>query len=373
MADKSSPSPEPMRKRVETYIRKLQHEIVTSLEKLDPNAPPFKRDAWIRPQGGSGQSCVFAMPAQEDGTVAHESVLEKAGVNISIVHGTLPPPALKQMRADHKTLPLPEDVSDGLPFFAAGISLVIHPRNPHAPTSHANYRYFEITEAFSNTQAAEKDTQKEPKVIAWWFGGGADLTPSYLYEEDAVHFHKTLKDASDPFGSLLYPTFKKWCDEYFYIPHRGETRGVGGIFFDDLNELEHAKLKGSAEAGESAGAGSKEKLRPQTQEEIFEFIQSAGNAFVPSYVPIVAKRCSTPYTPQQRRWQLVRRGRYVEFNLVYDRGTKFGLMTPGARIESILMSLPEVARWEYMSDLGEDKESEEGKLLEVVKNPRDWL
>ncbi|KAK7468939.1 Coproporphyrinogen-III oxidase [Stygiomarasmius scandens] len=355
MADTDTKTP--MRQRVETYIRKLQDEIVVSLESLDPNAPKFKRDSWLRPQGGSGQSCVFAIPASTPTDQhVHESVLEKAGVNISIVHGTLPPPAIKQMRADHSSLPVPEDVGPGgLPFFAAGISLVIHPRNPMAPTAHANYRYFEITEPAASASTGEA------KVLAWWFGGGADLTPSYLFEEDAVHFHKTLKDACEPFGSALYPTFKKWCDEYFYIPHRGETRGVGGIFFDDLSEDAHAKLP------------SGEKLRPKTQEGIFTLIQSLGDAFVPSYVPLVAKRTLMSYTPHQRRWQLIRRGRYVEFNLVYDRGTKFGLMTPGARIESILMSLPETARWEYMCELGEDKETEEGKLMEVVKNPREWV
>ncbi|THV02973.1 coproporphyrinogen III oxidase [Dendrothele bispora CBS 962.96] len=378
-----SSAPQPMRQRVEDYIRKLQDEIVLSLENIDPNAPKFKRDSWLRPQGGSGQSCVFAMPStttdDSDSNIAshrHESVLEKAGVNISIVHGTLPPPAIKQMRADHSSLPLPEDVPGGLPFFAAGISLVIHPRNPNAPTAHANYRYFEITE--TNNSSSSGGSGSTPKVLAWWFGGGADLTPSYLIEEDAVHFHKTLKDACAPFGSQLYPTFKKWCDEYFYLPHRGETRGVGGLFFDDLSELAHVRLPSPASYTSDIGSIDKggpaaEKLRPETQEEIFEFIQSVGNAFVPSYVPIVQKRTTMSYTPHQRRWQLIRRGRYVEFNLVYDRGTKFGLMTPGARVESILMSLPETARWEYMCELGEDQDTEEGRLMGVLKNPRDWL
>ncbi|KAJ8088121.1 Coproporphyrinogen-III oxidase [Marasmius tenuissimus] len=344
----------PMRQQMEEYIRYLQDHIVTSLEQLDPNGPGFKRDSWIRPEGGAGQSCVFAAPIDEgDGAKQQETVLEKAGVNISIVHGTLPPPAVKQMRGDHSSMPLPENPTGGLPFFAAGLSLVIHPRNPHAPTAHANYRYFEVTEPAADGEKGE------PKVIAWWFGGGADLTPSYLYEEDATHFHSTHKTACEQGGSpALFPALKKWCDEYFYIPHRKETRGVGGIFFDDLNSGKHSRLPDD---------------RAKTQEEIFGLIKTLGNAFVPAYTPLVAKRAKTPHTPHQRRWQLIRRGRYVEFNLVYDRGTKFGLMTPGARVESILMSLPEVARWEYMSEMGEDEKSEEGKLMQAVRNPRDWV
>ncbi|ESK87765.1 coproporphyrinogen iii oxidase [Moniliophthora roreri MCA 2997] len=356
---------QPMRNQVESYIRHLQNHIVTSLEALDPSAPPFKRDAWIRPEGGEGQSCVFAVPPpSESSSTAStpETILEKAGVNISIVHGTLPPPAIKQMRSDHASIP---DVGDkGLPFFAAGISLVIHPRNPHAPTVHMNYRYFEITESATETSSmtsSSADTIKEPKVLAWWFGGGADLTPSYLYDEDAVHFHKTLRDAFTP-EYPYYPAFKKWCDEYFYLPHRKETRGVGGIFFDDLNEEPHNRLVAS---------NSKNLEEPRTKEGLFKLIRSLGDGFTPSYIPILEKRARTPYTEHQRRWQLLRRGRYVEFNLVIDRGTKFGLMTPGARVESILMSLPEVARWEYMSDMGAEG-TEEGKLMEVVRSPKEW-
>ncbi|KAF9449912.1 coproporphyrinogen III oxidase [Macrolepiota fuliginosa MF-IS2] len=350
----------PMRQRVEEYINELQDQIVTAFEKLDPNSPPFKRDSWIRAQGGSGRSCVFAAhPGDEAQSIdPHESILEKAGVNISIVHGVLPPAAIKQMRADHTSMPLP-DRPEGLPFFAAGISLVVHPRNPHAPTVHANYRYFEITEPEPEDK---DDPTSSPKVIAWWFGGGSDLTPSYLYEEDAVHFHSTLKNACDAHGPQLYPAFKKWCDEYFFIPHRSETRGIGGLFLDDLNEGNHQRLRPADEI-----------KRPVTPEEIFAFIQDLGDAFVPSYLPLLTLRHSTPYTPQHRRWQLLRRGRYVEFNLVYDRGTKFGLMTPGARIESILMSLPETARWEYMSDLGSGEGTEEAKLTQVLREPRAWV
>ncbi|TFK68752.1 coproporphyrinogen III oxidase [Pluteus cervinus] len=349
---------QPMRVQVEEYVNDLQDRIVNALEALDPNAPKFKRDSWIRSQGGSGRSCVFAVPPDQDhdGVLNHTTVLEKAGVNISTVHGVLPPPAIRQMRADHTSMPLP-DRPEGLPFFAGGISLVIHPRNPHAPTVHANYRYFEITEPVKPGEAGEGI---EPKVLAWWFGGGADLTPSYLYEEDAVHFHTTLKSACDLHGEKLYPVFKDWCDKYFYIPHRQESRGLGGIFFDDLNEGPHLKLP------EADGL-----RRPRSQDEIFGFVKDVGNAFIPSYVPILGRRYATASTPEERRWQLIRRGRYVEFNLVYDRGTKFGLMTPGARIESILMSLPETARWEYMTDLGQEG-TREGDLVKYLRTPKDW-
>ena len=355
-------STKPMRVQVEEYINTLQNSIVLSLEQLDPSAPPFKRDAWVRPEGGSGRSCVFALPLPDDASLppSPTTILEKAGVNISVVHGILPPAAIKQMRADHTSMPLP-DSPNGLPFFAAGLSLVIHPKNPHAPTVHANYRYFEITSPSSpNTDA---DADAPPKVLAWWFGGGSDLTPSYLYQEDASHFHKTLQSACEAHGPHLYPTFKKWCDEYFYIPHRKETRGIGGIFFDDLNSGTHARLPDSQTS----------TPRPRTPDEIFTFVRALGDAFVPSYIPILQIRGKVPYTQKERRWQLLRRGRYVEFNLVYDRGTKFGLMTPGARIESILMSLPETARWEYMSEMGTTEGTEEERLLSVLREPREWV
>lgn len=352
-----------MRQRVSEYIISLQDKIVQEFESLDPDAPAFKQDAWVRPQGGSGRSCVFSSLPRDnrDDITGPITLLEKAGINTSIVHGILPPAAVEQMRADHVSMPLPER-NDGLPFFAAGISLVIHPRNPHAPTVHANYRYFEITEKESTTN----DTQSS-KLLAWWFGGGSDLTPSYLFESDATHFHQTLKMACDRHGRQIYPAIKKWCDEYFFLPHRSETRGVGGIFFDDLNEGNHARL--SSPLTSSLDDPS---YRPVSQDQIFQFVKDLGNSFIPSYFPILALRHSMPYTPRQRRWQLIRRGRYVEFNLVYDRGTKFGLMTPGARIESILMSLPETARWEYMCDLA-DEGIEEAKLVEVLRHPRAWV
>lgn len=342
-----------MRQRVEEYIYGLQERIVSELENLDERAPKFRRDAWVRPQGGKGRSCVFACsPGSVETTSSLETVLEKAGVNISVVYGILPPSAIKEMRSNHSSIPYDGETS--LPFFAAGISLVIHPRNPFAPTVHANYRYFEITE-----RATEGD-EGPPKVVAWWFGGGSDLTPSYLDESAVKHFHRTLKDACDQHGSELYPAFKKWCDEYFYIVHRHETRGVGGLFFDDLCSEPHARL-------------SDDIARPRTPDEIFSFIRSVGDAFIPSYIPILKVGAIRPYTGHHRRWQLLRRGRYVEFNLVYDRGTRFGLNTPGARIESILMSLPETARWEYMSDLGVSEESEEWALVKVLKEPREWV
>ncbi len=347
-----------MRSRMEQFIYSLQDEIVSSLESLDPSAPPFLRDAWQRPKGGSGKSCVFSSQSPT-------TILEKAGVNISIVYGTLPPAAIKQMRADHTSIPLQEG-PEGLPYYAAGISLVIHPRNPHAPTVHANYRYFEITESSTTTSS-----ESTPKIITWWFGGGSDLTPSYLYEEDAIHFHSTIKAACDAHGTLLYPAFKKWCDEYFYITHRGESRGIGGFFLDDLHDGEHKRIPSSSVSPPSPPGTPPD--RPRTADEIFAFIQDAGRAFLPSYLPILSKRHAMPYTDHHRRWQLLRRGRYVEFNLVIDRGTKFGLNSPGARIESILMSLPETARWEYMSDLGQEEGTEEANLLKVLKEPRDWV
>ena len=317
-----------MRIRMATWVKSLQDHIVTTLEAIEAAHPPlpaadsptaahsphavspssspvatsssppkFLRDTWIRPEGGEGSSCVLA----------NGRVFEKAGVNVSIVHGSLPPAAQKQMRADHASLPLSDRA---MPFFATGISIVIHPRNPHVPTVHLNYRYFEL------------DNPDVPggEPVAWWFGGGTDLTPSYVDQGDITHFHSTLKDACDRHDAAYWKEFKPWCDRYFTIPHRGESRGVGGIFFDDLT---------TSSAIHGATAPSKDK--------IFEYVKDVSSAFLPAYVPIVWKNKDKPWTEEERRWQLLRRGRYVEFNLVYDRGTKFGLMTPGARIESILM------------------------------------
>ncbi|KAL2041629.1 hypothetical protein N7G274_005413 [Stereocaulon virgatum] len=310
----------PMRLRMESLIKAQQQEIVAALERLDPSHR-FRIDTWTRPNGGGGISCVL----QE------AKVFEKAGVNTSIVYGTLPRPAIAKMRVNHKALD--PDV-ESLEFFAAGLSCVLHPQNPNAPTVHFNYRYFETMDDQGNCNA-------------WWFGGGTDLTPSYLYDEDAIHFHRTIKEACDKHDRGYYARFKKWCDKYFYIPHRGESRGIGGIFFDDLD------------------------VEEKDQEELFSFTKDCLTAFLPSYLPIIQKRKDMPFTEREKEWQQLRRGRYVEFNLVHDRGTSFGLNTPGARVESILMSLPLTARWMYMHD--PDKGSREERLLKVLKQPVEWV
>ncbi|XP_057661619.1 oxygen-dependent coproporphyrinogen-III oxidase [Diorhabda carinulata] len=312
--EKLSSNPNDMKTKMELMILKVQKEFCSSLE-AEENCNKFIVDRWERKEGGGGVTCVM-----QDG-----KVFEKAGVNISVVHGNLPPGAVNQMRSRGKKLE-----NGQLPFFAAGISAVIHPVNPMVPTIHFNYRYFEVTSG---------------DEVQWWFGGGTDLTPYYLNTADAVHFHKELKDACDKHDKTYYPKFKKWCDDYFNIPHRGERRGVGGIFFDDLDT--------------------------PNQEHCFEFVKSCANAVIPSYIPLVQRHKMTKYTNVEREWQLLRRGRYVEFNLIYDRGTKFGLYTPGARYESILMSLPLTARWEYMHEPKED--SPEGELLKVLRNPKDWV
>ncbi|XP_059045626.1 oxygen-dependent coproporphyrinogen-III oxidase isoform X2 [Achroia grisella] len=306
---------EDMKTQMELLIMRIQAEFCRALEKEEDEDAKFKVDRWTRKEGGGGITCVL-----QDGRV-----FEKAGVNISVVSGKLPPAAVQQMRSRGKKLENAE-----LPFFAAGVSAVIHPRNPMVPTIHFNYRYFEVQ---------DKDG------VQWWFGGGTDLTPYYLDEEDALNFHMTLKHACDAHDTTYYNKFKKWCDDYFYIPHRGESRGIGGIFFDDIDQ--------------------------PSQQEAFKFVTSCAEAVVPSYIPIVKKHKDDAYGYYERQWQLVRRGRYVEFNLIYDRGTKFGLHTPEARYESILMSLPLNAKWEYMHE--PKPNSPEQELMKVLKQPRDWL
>ncbi|CAO3563963.1 unnamed protein product [Mortierella alpina] len=308
----------PMRLRMEAFNKKLQAEITAEIERLDGQGK-FQVDQWNRAEGGDGISMVL-----QDG-----KVFEKAGVGVSVVYGMLPPAAVAQMRAQHPNLEVPKEP---MPFFATGISCVMHPHNPNAPTVHFNYRYFEL----GATDGGEP--------VSWWFGGGCDLTPAILYEEDAVHFHRVIKEACDKHDPRYYKDFKKWCDEYFYIPHRGERRGVGGIFFDDLDD--------------------------KKPDELFAFVQSCGRSFLDQYVPIMQRRKDMPFTEEEKRWQQVRRGRYVEFNLVYDRGTKFGLLTPGARIESILMTMPLTARWEYMHEV--DPKAH-GRLMEVLRAPKDWI
>ena len=294
---------------VETYLRSLQDTLTSTLETLDGKAR-FQRDIWPRPQGGGGESRVL-----RDG-----DLFEQAGVNFSNVHGkTLPPSA---------TAHRPELA--GRTWRALGVSLVLHPRNPYVPTAHMNVRFFAAP--------------KEGAETVWWFGGGFDLTPYYGFEEDARHWHATAKDACDSsFGAETYARYKKWCDEYFFLKHRNEARGIGGLFFDDLNT--------------------------EGFQRSFAFMQSVGDHFLPAYTPIAEKRRDTRYGERERQFQLYRRGRYVEFNLVWDRGTHFGLQS-GGRTESILMSLPPLVRWEY--DWKPELGSKEAELYEKFLKPRDW-
>lgn len=294
---------------VETYLTTLQRRICERLELIDQSAS-FATESWDRPEGGGGISRVLA----------EGDVIEKGGVNFSHVVGSSMPASATQHRPELA----------GRSFRALGVSLVIHPRNPHAPTSHANVRMF----------MAEKPGA-EP---VWWMGGGFDLTPYYGYEEDAVSWHTQAKAACDPFGEAVYPRFKQWCDDYFYIPHRQEPRGVGGLFYDDLNEWGF--------------------------DQTFAFMRSVGDGFLNAYAPILERRKDTPWTEEERQWQLYRRGRYVEFNLVHDRGTLFGLQTNG-RTEAILMSLPPLVRWEY--GLTPQEGTPEARLMSDFLPPRDWL
>ncbi len=294
---------------VRAWLLGLQDRICEGLQAEEPEAV-FREDSWTRPAGGGGRSRVL-----EGGWV-----LEKAGVNFSHVQGD----ALPVSATAHR----PELA--GRTFNAMGVSLVIHPRNPMVPTSHANVRLF----------VAEKPGA-EP---VWWFGGGFDLTPYYPFEEDVIHWHRTARAACEPFGAEVYPRFKRWCDEYFFLRHRQETRGVGGLFFDDLNEWDF--------------------------DTCFSFMRAVGDAYLPAYQPIVARRKEIPYSDAQREFQLYRRGRYVEFNLVYDRGTLFGLQT-GGRVESILMSLPNLVSWRY--DWAPEPGTPEARLYEEFLIPRDWI
>jgi coproporphyrinogen III oxidase len=295
---------------VKAYLLDLQDRICAALEAEEP-AARFEEDTWTYGNGsGGGRSRVLA----------GGQVLEQGGVNFSHVVGAALPPSATAHRPELA----------GRSFQALGVSLVIHPLNPYVPTSHANVRFF----------LAEKDGE----APVWWFGGGFDLTPYYPFEEDAVHWHQTAREACTPFGADLYPRFKRWCDEYFFLKHRGETRGVGGLFFDDLNE------------------GGFDRC--------FEFLRSVGDHYVPAYLPIVRRRKDTPHGERERDFQLYRRGRYVEFNLVYDRGTLFGLQS-GGRTESILMSLPPLARWRY--NWKPDPGSPEENLSLNYLKPREWL
>lgn len=300
-----------MKEKFYQYIQTLQDTIVAKLELVDGETK-FKEDLWKRTEGGGGRTRVI-----ENG-----KVFEKGGVNISKVFGVLPEALQKQF-----------GVTEG-EFFACGLSLVLHPKSPMVPTVHANWRYFEMY-------------NDKGEVVSQWFGGGQDLTPYYLFEEDAKHFHTVCKNACDKHDHTFYPKFKKTCDQYFWNSHRNEARGIGGLFFDYQKPDTHFSL-----------------------ENRYDFVTEIGNSFLDSYVPIVEKRKEESFGQSQKEWQEIRRGRYVEFNLVHDRGTLFGLKTNG-RIESILMSLPPVVQWKY--DHHPETGSDEEKLVEVLKHPKNWV
>ena len=321
------------RERVSHWLKTFQDQVCQGLEQTDGGGI-FKQDSWERPEGGGGRSRVMR----------EGNIFEQGGVNFSEVWGKDLPPSILAQR--------PEAAGHG--FYATGTSMVLHPRNPYIPTVHLNYRYFEAGPV-------------------WWFGGGIDLTPYYPFAEDAKHFHTTLKQACDRHHPEYYPAFKRWCDEYFYLRHRNETRGIGGIFFDyqDHQGILHPLSYPGAQLETPAAEYSKQ-VGPvkRNWEDIFAFAQSCGNAFIPAYTPIVQRRQDTEYGEHQRNFQLYRRGRYVEFNLVYDRGTIFGLQTNG-RTESILMSLPPLVRWEYGFQPPAD--SPEAELYEIFLKPQDWV
>jgi len=300
-----------MKDKFYQYILQLQNQITSKLEEVDGIAK-FREDIWTRPEGGGGRTRVI-----ENG-----QVFEKGGVNISAVHGKLPDSMQKLFNVDEAD------------FFACGLSLVIHPKSPMVPTVHANWRYFEMY-------------NEKGEIINSWFGGGQDLTPYYLFEEDAIHFHQTCKTACDKHNPEFYPKYKQQCDAYFWNAHRNEARGLGGLFFDYCKATETIKM-----------------------EDWYNFVTEVGNSFLEAYVPIVEKRKNLEYTSEQRTWQEIRRGRYVEFNLVHDKGTLFGLKTNG-RIESILMSLPPHVQWHY--DHHPVAGSEEEKLIKVLEKPINWI
>jgi coproporphyrinogen III oxidase len=326
--------PADSRERVSQWLKSFQDSVCQGLEQVD-GVQTFREDSWQRQEGGGGRSRVLSEGA----------VFEQGGVNFSEVWGKDLPPSILVQRPEAK----------GHSFYATGTSMVLHPRNPYIPTVHLNYRYFEAGPV-------------------WWFGGGIDLTPYYPFEEDVVHFHKTLKSACDEHHPEYYNTFKLWCDEYFYLKHRQETRGVGGIFFDYQDTsgvLYPISYPGSHMDTAAADYSQRVGAVPgRTWEDLFAFVQSCGSAFLPAYVPIAEKRRNTEYDDRQRNFQLYRRGRYVEFNLVYDRGTIFGLQTNG-RTESILMSLPPLVRWEYNYQPATG--TPEARLYERFLKPQDWV
>ena len=298
---------EPTSAQITDYFRGLQDDICAQLSELD-GGTPFTEDEWERPGGGGGRARVLL----GDG-------IEKGGVNFSAVHGELPPAAAASLKTE----------AGETNFYATGVSIVLHPRNVHVPIIHMNVRYFELDGG------------------RYWFGGGIDLTPHYIVAEDARFFHQQLRATCDRFDATYYPRFKKWADEYFYLPHRNETRGVGGIFFDRLQPAAEQK----------------------TKQQLFDFTAAVGETFCPTYLPLHRRSRNKPATEPQRRWQQLRRGRYVEFHLVWDRGTKFGLTTNG-RTESILMSLPPLAGWTY--DYRPEEASAEAETLSLLRKGIDW-
>ncbi len=321
--------PADSRQQVRQFVQTLQDEICQGLETLDGLAR-FQEDLWEREEGGGGRTRLI-----QDG-----DVFEQGGVNFSEVWGKELPPAILLQRPE----------AAGHDFYATGTSMVLHPRNPYVPTVHLNYRYFEAGPV-------------------WWFGGGADLTPYYPFAEDAAHFHRTLKQACDLSHPHYYPTFKRWCDEYFYLKHRQEARGIGGIFFDyqdDRGQL----YRGPNPDGEAAAYDNAlDDLPSRSWDDLFTFVQNCGRSFLPSYLPIAERRQGMKYCDRERNFQLYRRGRYVEFNLVYDRGTIFGLQTRG-RTESILMSLPPLVRWQYSYQ--PEPNTPEAALYETFLKPQNW-
>lgn len=317
------------RELVKQFVQDLQNQICQGLEQLDGQAQ-FEEDHWQRSEGGGGRTRV----------IREGRVFEQGGVNFSEVWGQILPPAILTQRPE----------AAGHEFYATGTSMVLHPRNPYVPTVHLNYRYFEAGPV-------------------WWFGGGADLTPYYPFAEDAIHFHQTLKQACDPHDRHYYPAFKHWCDEYFYLPHRQEARGIGGIFFD-YQDGQGSLYRGPQPEGLAAQVSNRIGSLTHSWNELFVWVRSCGEAFLPAYVPIVEQRQDMDYSDRQRSFQLYRRGRYVEFNLVYDRGTIFGLQTNG-RTESILMSLPPQVRWEY--GYTPSPQTPEAQLSEIFLKPQDWV
>jgi coproporphyrinogen III oxidase len=322
--------PSDAKQRVSAFMQSFQDSVCQGLAQTD-GLGKFQEESWDRPEGGGGRSRVMK----------NGNIFEQGGVNFSEVWGDTLPPSIISQRPE----------AAGHRFYATGTSMVLHPRNPHIPTVHLNYRYFEAGPV-------------------WWFGGGLDLTPYYPIIEDVQHLHSTLKAACDRHDPEYYPTFKRWCDEYFYLKHRGETRGVGGVFFDyqdGMGELYRGPDPSGPAAEYSRGVGV---LPDRNWDRLFNFVSDCAHSFLPGYLPIVDRRKDTPYGERERDFQLYRRGRYVEFNLVYDRGTIFGLQTNG-RTESILMSLPPLVRWEY--GYQPEPNSPEAKLYDIFLKPQDWL